>query len=655
MKRTLAVLALIGFSLFAASAPTFAQDEPKRVDRRVLRGMHDQLKFDKDVSRTAVGDQKTLTAEVLNSRTILMLGREIGRTSLIVWFSDDSMQSFDITVQPDLGLLQRALQDIHPAITVELAPDRPAVVLRGTVPDVVYARSAESAASAYLQSERTEVPPDVAAPSGQPGGAAPSSRPQEAGRRESAVINLIRVDKLPAPLEDRISQSILSIGAADVTVSRLARNDVPDDSKDVFLLNGKVKDQVTLVRVLQLAATMVGSVELSATNQEVRVLADEAGGLTEESSTQRGQSSNNSSRMSSFGGTSSGDASSSELSNDIESNPGRAKSVSIAGGRVLSFIQVTDIPQVRVDVRLYEVNRTALLEYSPEITIIGSDFTQPSLRPPTGAVNLQGAQAVRAGGTDTQDVQGVLSFLTGGALGEFQYAGTHVAIGGVMQILETRGIARALSNPSLTVLSGEHAHFQVGGDVPIPEAFAPAYGTATTAATPGVFSSVEFRRFGVELEMRPLVGDDGRITVDIFSKVDEPDAELTTLIRDATGTDPTTTAFRSRAIETTARLADGQALMIGGLIGRRSGDDTSFTPILERVPILGWLFKRYNISDDDRELVVVVNPTVVRDPIEDLGMWKFPDVSPLSRGWVDRVIQFAQKEWPQSKGDGCVK
>jgi pilus assembly protein CpaC len=656
MRRTVAAVALAGLSLVATAVPA-RTEEQSRVERHVLRGMHDQLKFDRDVSRTAVGDQKVLSAEVLNSRTILLLGREMGRTSLLVWFADDTMQAFDVSVQPDLTLLQRALHDIHPNITVEMAPDRPAIVLRGTVPEVVYSRSAEAAASAYLKSERAETAPDVAAPTGQPGAPAPSLRPQEPGRRESAVINLIRVERLPTTIESRIGDAIHGLGAADVAVSRLRRSDQGDEDKDVILLNGRVRDQVTLVHVLQLASTMVGGAEL--TQQDVRVLADEAGGLTGRSSRRGGGRSGSSGSSGSSGGvgSSSSGRSGGELSNDIESNPARARSVSIAGGRILSFITVADIPQVRVDVRIYEVNRTALLKYAPELTIVASDFNQPTLSPSAAAATIQGAEAVRVGGTQTQDVQGVLSFLTGGATGQFQYAGTHMAIGGVLQVLESRGIARSLSNPSLTVLSGESANFQVGGDVPIPQAFAPAFGSATQTGTttPGVFSSVEFRRFGVELEVRPLVGDDGRVTLDLFSKVDEPDAELTTLIRDTTGTDPTTTAFKSRSIETTARLADGQALMIGGLIGRRSGDDASSTPVLERIPVVGWLFKRFNITDDDRELVVVVDPAVVREPLEDMGTWKFPDTAPVSRGWVDRMLQFGMRQWPSAQGDECTK
>jgi pilus assembly protein CpaC len=659
MRRTLgAAVGLVALAAMSWTAPVRAGDDPASTEKRVLRGMHQQVRFERDVSRTAVGDQKILSTEVLNSRTLLLLGRDIGRTSLLVWFSDDSLQTFDVTVQPDLDLLQRALHDIHAAITVEMAPDRPAVVLRGTVPDVLYSRSAEAAASAYLKSERSQSSPVVAAPSAAPGAEpGPTVQAQEPGKTDSAVINLIRVEKLPLVLEERIRAAVKGLGASEVTVDRLTRGDQADDTVDVILLKGRVQDQVMLTRVLHVASTMIGGSDVK--QQDLRVLSDESGGIPGRTTGNGGSSgSGGSSGNSSFGSMSGGGSSNGDMINDIEANPARAKAVSLAAGRILSFIDVTDIPQVRLDVRIYEIDRSALFQYAPELTIVGSDFNQGSLRPPTEVVGIEGAEAVRAGGTTTQDVQGVVSFLTGGTTGELQYAGSHFAMDAVLSVLQTRGIARSLSNPSLTVLSGENASFQVGGEVPIPQSFSPAFGTTTTTpdgATPGVFNSIEFKPFGVDLQMRPLVGDDGRVTVNLFSEISEPDAVLTTLVRDTTGTDPATTAFQARTIETTARLKDGQALMIGGLIGRRSRDGATYTPWIERIPVIGWLFKRFTITDEDREIVIVVNPTVVRDPIPGLGIWRFPDVAPLSRRWVDKVLEFGQKEWPHAKSDGCVR
>ncbi len=207
-----------------------------------------------------------------------------------------------------------------------------------------------------------------------------------------------------------------------------------------------------------------------------------------------------------------------------------------------------------------------------------------------------------------------------------------------MSLLEREGIAQTLSSPSLTVLSGELAQVQVGGEVPVPTAFAPAFGsaaaTAGAAATPGVFSSVEFVPFGVQLQIRPLVGDDGTITLDVQPLVVTPDAVLTDTIRQSTGTAVPTTAFQTRALRTSSRLQDGQALLIGGLTSNNSSTNTASTPGLRDVPILGRLFQGFNRNDQDTELIVVVNPVVVRTPVSDVAMWAFPGRDELMRSVI---------------------
>ena len=52
--------------------------------------------------------------------------------------------------------------------------------------------------------------------------------------------------------------------------------------------------------------------------------------------------------------------------------------------------------------------------------------------------------------------------------------------------------------------------------------------------------------------------------------------------------------------------------------------NTASTPGLRDTPILGNLFRGFNRNDQSTELVVVVNPVVVREPIQDEAMWAFP-------------------------------
>jgi Flp pilus assembly secretin CpaC len=622
----------------------------------VIKSQHRRLPFPLDIQRIAVGDTEILSAELITSREVLVLGRETGRTTLIVWFTNGSFREFLFAVRRDLSVLEHALKLVNASIEVESAPDRDALVLTGIVPDILISQTAEAIARTYLDAgnRRGAAEPLIAASSGTPsaapvsggvpapagsGAAAQNTPPPASVQLQGAVppsgtiINLLQLETLPQLPEQKIHDAIQALGGEHVTIRRMLHGNVRDDSKDTVVLEGRVPNQIALVRVLTLAAQLFAGQTIS--TQDIHVVADEAGGLAEQGQAQANQ---NQSSGGGGGATSSlfGGQRGARLTNQVRTNLGRAKAIELAGGRILSFIEVTDLPQVRVDIRLVEVNRTKLRALNPNSALMNSNFRQPSLNPAQSATTVQGDQAARVGSVGAA-IQNVLSFLNGGLLNELQYSGNGFAVDAALSLLEREGIARSLSSPSLTVLSGEVAQVQVGGEVPVPTAFAPAFGSAAsgaTGATPGVFSSVEFVPFGVQLQIRPLVGDDDTITLDVQPSVVTPDAVLTDSIRQATGSAQATTAFQTRSLRTSSRLQDGQALLIGGLMSNNTSTNTGSTPGLKDVPILGKLFQSLNRNDQTTELIVVVNPVILRTPVADAALWAFPDRDELIRSVI---------------------
>ena len=609
----------------------------------VIRSQYRRLPLPQDIQRIAVADPEILTAELITSREVLVLGRETGRTTLIVWFANGTSREFAFSVQRDLSVLERALKSVNRTIAVESAPDRDALVLTGVVPDLNTSLTAEAIARNYLDAgnnTRGNAQPLLAAPTPDAGAAGATAAPatsqlQGSIQSSGTVINLIQLDRLPQQTEEKILDAIRAIGGQDVTIRRMLRGNVRDDLIDTLVLEGHVPNQTALMRVLVLSAQLFAGQTISAS--DIRVLADEAGGLAGQQQTQATQTQlgGGGASASLFGG-----ARSSRLTNEVRTNFGRATAIEAAGGRILSFIQVVDLPQVRVDIRLIEVDRTKLRALDPNAVLALSDFRQPSLNPAASAAAVQGNQAARVGSSGAA-IQNVLSFLNGGLLNELQYSGGHAAIDGALSFLEREGIAQSLSSPSLTVLSGEMAQVQIGGEIPVPTAFAPAFGGGAAAgnaggggaaaATPGVFSSVEFVPFGVQLQIRPLVGEDDTITLDVQPLVVTPDSVLTNTIRESTGAAVATTAFQTRALRTSSRLQDGQALLIGGLLSNNTSTNTASTPGLRALPLVGRLFQGFNRNDQNTELIVLVNPVILREPVPDVALWSFPSREELLR------------------------
>jgi Flp pilus assembly secretin CpaC len=413
-----------------------------------------------------------------------------------------------------------------------------------------------------------------------------------------------------------MARAIQSAGIKGIRIERIQRGLQPDDSSDVFLLDGLVEKQVDLTRAVIIAASTISP---GLASSGIEVVADEAGGLRGLANLQASGSGGGQS-FASAGQSSSvfqGGGQGGQMDNRIGSNLGRATVVSAAGGRVLSMVTVADLPQVQVDIQLYEIDRTRLGQLDVSLEAIFSDFSQGPLAPLSSG--LAGSPLV--GSISPTDAQGVLQMIDGSGAAGFQIAGSNAAVSATLQALESHGYARSLARPSITVLSGELAQFQVGGQIPIPTAFATSVGDGAD----GVFNGVEFQPFGVRLLVRPLVEADGQITLDVVPEVVQPDTQLTTAIRDATGTDPLTVGFESRSLSTTARVGRDGALIIGGLLQQTAQTSSSGVPVLSKLPWIGWLFGRQGEQSRNTELFIVVAPKRVREPLPEARIWAHPD------------------------------
>ena len=614
----------------------------------ILVGRHERIQFDRDVNRVAVATSDTVTAVLIHSRELLVTAGAPGITAVTVWFDDAEPEEFTVSVVRDLSILRQLLTSIDPLIEAEYIPARDLVILRGTVEDPGIREAAATTAEAFVQSNAGSAvsPPTLLeGAEGEVALANPGQGLSQSNRSSGSVVNLLRVTALPSFLEERIAEAIEPLAGGTVTVRRIQTGTYPNDDEDVFHLEGTVPDQVSLTRLLFVASRAVRGPSGGGQNSDIRVLADESGALTQarnifgsgggqQGGGQQGGGlgTGNGNAALSGGGSNNGN----QLANRIGAQVARAKAVEAAGGRILSTIQVEHLPFVRVDLRLYEVNTTKLRSWRNDLTVAGSDFDQPALLSPPESIGLQGANAPNVG---DGDVLGLLEFLNGTLSGRDQLVSGGFALDNLFQVLVQEEVARSISHPSLAVLSGELAQFQVGGQIPVPVALTVGGGTDQ------VLNSVEFRDFGINLTVRPLVEErsSSRITLDVTPSITLPDLALTAAIGNATGQTAATTAFESRATQTSARVYDGESVVIGGLTTSLSQDAQNRAPLLGSVPVLGWLFRNEAETRDETELVIIVTASVVREPSPEALLWSFPSTDGVLRRCLDRV---SAGPWP---------
>ncbi len=171
-----------------------------------------------------------------------------------------------------------------------------------------------------------------------------------------------------------------------------------------------------------------------------------------------------------------------------------------------------------------------------------------------------------------------------------------------LDLLVQEGSARILSRPRLACQSGKEAKLVVGGEVPTFTA------TVSQTATTG---EVNYKEYGIILNVKPVVDDDNKIRLGLKVEVSE------------LGTVETTSYARAypltkRNASTELFMEDGQTLAIGGLIKQKTEEDLKKFPWLADVPVLGLFFRqRANksgggaLAKGDTELFITLTPRIV--------------------------------------------
>ena len=99
---------------------------------------------------------------------------------------------------------------------------------------------------------------------------------------------------------------------------------------------------------------------------------------------------------------------------------------------------------------------------------------------------------------------------------------------------------------------------------------------------------------------------------DVLTLKVAPEASDLDFSRGITLNGATVPAIVTRRADTTVELGDGESFIIGGLVSRSTQSNLNKVPFLGDLPVIGTFFKQLNYSQDERELVIIVTPHLVR-------------------------------------------
>jgi len=158
-----------------------------------------------------------------------------------------------------------------------------------------------------------------------------------------------------------------------------------------------------------------------------------------------------------------------------------------------------------------------------------------------------------------------------------------------LRLMEQNGSASILAQPILSARSGAEASFLAGGEFP--------YSVSNINGT-----TIQFKPYGIRLEISPRVDHNGVIRARIMSEVSDLDLS----VMGAAGP-----ALRTRKTETEFNVMEGGTIVLSGLLSRDVNASIDKVPFLGDIPVLGSLFRSRRFQNNETELVVFVTPYAV--------------------------------------------
>lgn len=164
-----------------------------------------------------------------------------------------------------------------------------------------------------------------------------------------------------------------------------------------------------------------------------------------------------------------------------------------------------------------------------------------------------------------------------------------------LNLMEGNGMARVLAEPTLVAMSGQSASFLAGGELPVPV----PQGQGTT--------TIQYKPFGIGLTVTPTVLGNERIALKVAPEAS--DLDYTNAVNIDGIAVP---AITTRRADTMVELGDGESFIIGGLVSRSTSSNANKVPWLGDLPVLGSFFRQNVYQMNEKELVIVVTPHLVK-------------------------------------------
>ena len=273
--------------------------------------------------------------------------------------------------------------------------------------------------------------------------------------------------------------------------------------------------------------------------------------------------------------------------------------------------------EIEAAIQQLDIRRQQVLIEAAIIEVSGNDADQLGIQWALGDLssgvglmsfsNVGASLASIAAGYTSAGASGAAAAIAGDAskgngatFGMGSFENSRKAYGALIQALKTNTKSNFLSTPSIVTMDNEEAYIVVGQNVP----FVTGSVSTGTSGTVNPYTTVERKDVGVTLKVVPHIGENGTVRFEVEQEVSD--------VQNNKG-QATDLVTNKRAIKTAVLAEHGQTVVLGGLIADNTALSRQGVPGLSDIPYLGRLFRADSRSNEKRNLLVFIHPTIVGD------------------------------------------
>jgi type IV pilus assembly protein PilQ len=155
--------------------------------------------------------------------------------------------------------------------------------------------------------------------------------------------------------------------------------------------------------------------------------------------------------------------------------------------------------------------------------------------------------------------------------------------------LERQGHGEIISSPSLFTANQQTASIESGEEIPYQE-------VSSSGAT-----GITFKKAVLSLKVTPQIMPNQQVLLQLQVNQDKPSKRIVLGVP----------AITTRQISTNILVKNGQTVVLGGIYETNRERDFEGIPFLDKIPLVGRLFRQQNVTNTKRELLIFVTPKII--------------------------------------------